>query len=85
VVLNSLEIDAPKTKDFMQRLDNLGIRGDKVWLVEGLENLNLHLASRNRPELKMLEATSLNAYEVLNHRWIVASEPALRSLVEVLS
>jgi len=85
VVLNSLEIDAPKTKDFMQRLDNLGIRGDKVLLVEGLENLNLHLASRNRPELKMLEATSLNAYEVLNHRWIVASEPALRSLVEVLS
>lgn len=85
VVLNSLEIDAPKTKDFMQRLDNLGIRGDKVLLVEGLENLNLHLASRNRPELKMLEATSLNAYEVLNHRWIVATEPALRSLVEVLS
>jgi len=85
VVLNSLEIDAPKTKEFMKRLDNLGIRGDKVLLVEGLENLNLHLASRNRPELKMLEATSLNAYEVLNHRWIVASEPALRSLVEVLS
>jgi large subunit ribosomal protein L4 len=85
VVLNSLEIDGPKTKEFMQRLDNLGIRGDKVLLVEGLENLNLHLASRNRPELKMLEATSLNAYEVLNHRWIVASEPALRSLAEVLS
>jgi len=85
VVLNTLELDQPKTKDFMQRLDNLGIRGDKVLLLEGLENLNLHLASRNRPELKMLEATSLNAYEVLNHRWIVASEPALRSLAEVLS
>ena len=35
--------------------------------------------------VKMLDAMSLNTYEVLNHRWIVGSEPALRSLVEVLS
>ena len=53
-----------------------GSAGEKVLLVDGLENLNLHLASRNRPGVKMLDATSLNAYEVLNHRWIVASEPA---------
>jgi len=85
LVLNSLELDAPKTKDFLARLDGLGVKGEKVLLVDGLENLNLHLASRNRPELKMLDANSLNAYEVLNHRWIVASEPALRTLAEVLS
>ena len=42
-------------------------------LVDGLENLNLHLASRNRPGITMLDAGSVNAYEVLNHRWIVAS------------
>jgi len=85
VVLESMQIDAPKTKDFMQRLGSLGMAGEKVLLVDGLENVNLHLASRNRPELTMLDAGSLNAYEVLNHRWIVASEPAVRSLAEVLS
>ena len=85
LVLGSLELEAPKTKDFLKRLDSLGIRGEKVLLVEGLENLNLDLASRNRPDVKMLDAGSLNAYEVLNHRWIVASEPAVRSLAEVLS
>ncbi|HSO22983.1 MAG: 50S ribosomal protein L4 [Candidatus Sulfomarinibacteraceae bacterium] len=85
LVLSSLEIDAPRTKDFIARLDGLGVKGEKVLLVDGLENLNLHLASRNRPEVKMIDAGSLNAYEVLNHRWIVASEPALRSLAEVLS
>jgi len=85
LVLGSLELEAPKTKDFLKRLDSLGVRGEKVLLVEGLENLNLHLASRNRPDVKMLDAGSLNAYEVLNHRWIVASEPAVRSLAEVLS
>jgi large subunit ribosomal protein L4 len=85
VVLSSLELEAPKTKDFLTRLDTLGVKGEKVLLVDGLENLNLHLASRNRPEVKMIDASSLNAYEVLNHQWIVTSEPALRSLAEVLS
>jgi len=85
IVLESMHIDEPKTKEFMKRIDGLGMAGEKVLLVDGLENLNLHLASRNRPELKMIDSTSLNAYEVLNHRWIVASEPAVRSLAEVLS
>jgi large subunit ribosomal protein L4 len=85
LVLSSLELEGPKTKDFMARLDGLGVQGERVLLVDGLENLNLHLASRNRPEIKMLDAGSLNAYEVLKHRWIVASEPAVRSLAEVLS
>ena len=85
LVLNSMDLDGPKTKDFMKHLDSLGIRNEKVLLVDGLENINLHLASRNRPELKTLDARSLNAYEVLNHRWIVASAPAVQSLVEVLS
>jgi large subunit ribosomal protein L4 len=85
LVLNTMELEEPKTKEFLSRLDKLGVKGEKVLLVDGLENLNLHLASRNRPELKLLDAGSLNAYEVLNHRWIVASEPALRTLTEVLS
>jgi large subunit ribosomal protein L4 len=85
VVLESMQLDEPKTKEFLKHLDSLGVNGEKVLLVDGLENLNLHLASRNRPELTMLDATSVNTYEVLNHRWIVASEPAVRSLAEVLS
>ncbi len=85
LVLDSLELDQPKTKEFMRRLGVLGLDAEKVLLVDRMENVNLHLASRNRPGVKLLDATSLNAYEVLNHRWIVASEPAVRSLAEVLS
>ena len=85
VVLDSMELEAPRTKDFVTRLAGLGISGQKVLLVDGLDNLNLNLASRNRPEITMLDSMSLNAYEVLNHRWVVVSEPAARSLAEVLS
>ncbi len=85
LVLNTMELPEPRTKAFLQRLDKLGVAGEKVLLVDGLENLNLHLASRNRPETKLVEATSLNAYEVLNHRWLVVSEEAARSIAEVLA
>ena len=85
VVLDSLELEAPKTKVFLEKIGALGLSGEKVLLVDGLENLNLYLASRNRPEAKAVDARSLNAYEVLNHRWIVASEQAVRTLTEVLS
>lgn len=85
VVLDSLQLEQPKTKDFLKNIEGLGLGGEKVLLVDGIENLNLYLASRNRPEVTMIDARSLNAYEVLNHRWIVASEGSVRSLVEVLS
>lgn len=85
LVLDSLDLDGPKTKDFVTRLADLGVAGEKVLLVDGLENLNLHLASRNRPEVTMMDPKALNAYEVLNHRWVVTSQAAVQSLVEVLS
>ncbi len=85
VVLDSMELPEPKTRAFVERIGALGLEGEKVLLVDGLENLNLFLASRNRPEVKALDARSLNAYEVLNHRWIVASQQAVRTLAEVLA
>jgi large subunit ribosomal protein L4 len=85
VVLGSMELDQPKTRDVVGHLDTLGLAGEKVLLVDGMENVNLYLATRNRPELKTLDARAVSAYEVLNHRWVVVSEPAVRALTEVLS
>lgn len=85
VVLDSLELDAPKTKEFVQRLETIGLAGEKVLLVDGTDNVNLHLASRNRQEMTMLDAAALNAYEVLNHRWVLVSAPAVQRIAEVLS
>ena len=85
IVLNTMALDTPKTRSFIACLDKLGIKDHKVLLVDGIENVNLHLASRNKTGVKMLDSGNLSVYEVLNHRFIVASEPAMRHLVEVLS
>ena len=63
--------------------DMSGVERAAALLVDGVDNVNLHLASRNRPGVKLMDSRSLNTYEVLAHDWIVASEPALKSLAEV--
>ncbi|HVN33467.1 MAG TPA: 50S ribosomal protein L4 [Thermoanaerobaculaceae bacterium] len=84
-VLESLEIDSNRTKEFMARLAKLGLQGEKVLLVDSFENLNLMLATRNRRELDTADALHVHVYQVLDARQIVFSRRALAQLSEVLS
>ena len=84
-VLESLEIDTHRTKDFLARLAKLGLAGEKVLLVDSFENLNLMLAIRNRPELATADALHVHVYQVLEARQVVFSRRALAQLSEVLS
>ena len=84
-VLESLEIDNHRTKEFLARLAKLGLAGEKVLLVDSFENLNLMLATRNRPELATADALHVHVYQVLEARQLVFSRRALAQLSEVLS
>jgi large subunit ribosomal protein L4 len=84
-VLESLDLDSNRTKEFMARLAKLGLAGEKVLLVDSVENLNLMLATRNRRELDTADALHVHVYQVLEARQIVFSRRALAQLSEVLS
>ncbi len=84
-VLESLDIDSHRTKEFMARLARLGLAGEKVLLVDSFENLNLMLATRNRRELDTADALHVHVYQVLGARQIVFSRRALAQISEVLS
>ncbi|MEP0773898.1 MAG: 50S ribosomal protein L4 [Acidobacteriota bacterium] len=84
VVMESLEVDSHRTRELLARLSGLGLAGNKVLFVDSHDNLNLLLASRNRPELATADALHLNVYEVLNHATVVFSRRALAQVVEVL-
>ncbi len=84
-VLETLEIETHRTKDFLARLAKLGLAEEKVLFVDSFENLNLMLATRNRPELQTADALHVHVYEVLGAERVVFSRRALASLVEVLS
>ncbi|GBC78953.1 hypothetical protein EG19_09485 [Thermoanaerobaculum aquaticum] len=84
-VLADLEVPSPKTKEMVARLSKLGLAGEKVLFVDSYDNLNLLLATRNRPELATEDAGHVHVYEVLNAKHVVFSQKALLALTEVLA
>ena len=84
-VMESLEVASPRTKELVERLPKLALEGQKVLFVDTFDNLNLMLATRNRPELATADALHLHVYDVMNSNQVVFSRQALLSLVEVLS
>ena len=84
-VLESLDVDSHRTKELLARLGKLGLAGEKVLLIDSYDNLNLLLATRNRPELNTADAMHVHVYQVLRAKQLVFSRRALVQLSEVLS
>lgn len=84
VVLNSISLDEPKTRQLVDRIGGIGVKG-KTLLVESLDNVNVVLASRNLPNVQMVDPGSVNVYDVVNSRFVVITESALQKLMEVLA
>ncbi|HEY0787489.1 MAG TPA: 50S ribosomal protein L4 [Thermoanaerobaculia bacterium] len=84
LAVRELALDEPKTKALVERFGGLGLEG-KTLIVDSLENVNVVLASRNHPEMRMVDPLQINVYDVVNSRYILISESALQRLTEVLN
>ena len=82
-VVDRLDLAEPKTKLLAEKVGALGIDG-KALLVDTVENVNLHLASRNHPKFQVVDPLKVNVYDVVNSRHIVFTQSSLQRLMEVL-
>jgi len=80
MVLDSIQLEQPRTKEFKQMLSNLGVADKKSVFVLDVSNKNVYLSSRNLQESKVVTASNLNTYRILNNSMLVFSEAALASL-----
>ena len=76
VVIDEWTFEAPRTKEARAALSALGLDG-KVLVVLTRDDVNAALSFRNLPAVQLLEASQLNAYDVLNNDWIVFSRESL--------
>lgn len=83
ILVNQLTLAEPKTKLLIEQFGKIGAEG-KTLLIDSLENVNLVLASRNLPKVQMVDPLNVNVYDVVNSRYIVVTESAMRKLTEVL-
>jgi large subunit ribosomal protein L4 len=83
LVVDALALDTPRTRDFTGVLKVLNL-DRKVLVVDTRENRNLFLSSRNLPKVKMVPATGVNVYDLLNYEQLLISRQALLDIQEVL-
>ncbi len=83
IVVESLNIDEPRTKKMVEVLKGLGINGHSVLVVTRDKDENVILSARNIPGVTVMRAQDINTYEVLVHDRVVLTKEALQRIQEV--
>jgi large subunit ribosomal protein L4 len=85
MVLENIEFDAPKTKNYLTLLSGLSLTDKKTLLVLPEENKNVYLSSRNLPKAKVVTVNDVNTYQVLHADQLVICEGSVSMLETILS
>lgn len=85
VVVEDFNIEAPKTKSFVEILNNLKISDKKVLMVMPEVNKNVYLSARNLQRAKVAVASDVHTYGVLDAGVMVVTESAIAKMEAVLT
>ena len=83
IVVEDFSFDKPKTKEYSNVLNNLGVLNKKVLHLVSENDKTLLLSNRNIPKAKMKEVRELNTYEILNSDKLVFFESAIEKIKEI--
>jgi len=82
VVVEDVQMDAPKTKDFAAVLSALNIADKKALFVIPEYNDTVYLSSRNIPSVLTVLLSDLNTYDLVNSDVVVFTENAAKIFTE---
>jgi large subunit ribosomal protein L4 len=85
VVIEDFNFDVPKTKNFVDVLKALELDTKKSLFVLGDENANVYKSSKNLKNSKVIKASEINTYGVLNANKVVVTEGSLEGINTNLS
>jgi large subunit ribosomal protein L4 len=78
------QLEKPKTKDLLVALTRWGVDpGQKVLMIVAEQDENVVLSSRNVQSLRLILATNLNVFDLLNADKVVVTADALEKIKEV--
>jgi len=82
IVLNAIELPAPKTREMAGVLKNLNVNGKALLVLSGKDE-SVKRAARNIPGIKLAFINTLNVLDILNYEKFIATEDAVRRIEEV--
>jgi len=84
-VLEDFNFDTPKTKNFMSMLSALKATDKRVLLVTPEVNHNIVLSGRNVQKTKVVVASELNTYDLMNASRVLVLSSAIAKIEETLN
>jgi len=80
VVVDELEFESPKTKEFAEVLGNLKIDRSCLVTIAG-DDANVYKSARNIPKIDVTLVGQLNAGDICNHKKLLFTKDALMSVI----
>ncbi len=83
-VLDSLQLDEPKTRQVVNLLNNLQV-GGKALVVTAGPDQNVYRSSRNIPGVKSVLASQINVLDIINYDRLIMTKDAVAVVEEVFA
>ena len=83
-IVEDFTFDAPKTNQYNELLKNLNVKETKSLLVIPSNDKNIVLSARNIQGTKVMTATDINTYEILNANNLIISESSIELIQKTL-
>jgi large subunit ribosomal protein L4 len=84
MVIESLTVEAPKTKLLADKMKSLGFGSERVLIITDSIDENLYLSSRNLPNVLVLEAHQADPVSLVRFHKVVMTRSAIAKIEEVL-
>ena len=85
IVLEDFTFDTPKTKDYSNILNNLEQANSKTLMVLPEANANIVLSSNNLKKAKVVKASNLCTYDIMNANTLLILEGSVKEIEETLN
>jgi len=83
-VIDSLTVDAPKTKMLADKIKSMGFGAERILIITDSLDENLYLSSRNLPNVLVLEAHQADPVSLVRFHKVVMTRNAIAKIEEVL-
>ena len=83
VIVEDITVDAPKTKQLLGKLADLGV--SKTLIVTETGDEKLYLSARNLPHVEVSDVAGLNPVNLVRYEHVVLTVGAIRAIEEWLS
>lgn len=85
IVVDKFEVAAPKTKEFVKIIENIGAVKKTLFVVAAEEEFeNAYLSMKNIPTMEMVLSDGINVYDIINANKVVFTEAAVKKVEEAL-